>query len=89
MLARKLVPHCLSTLIRDDEYILQHVWSYKLYASGNVYTFVADQETTRCLAGVKCLTRLGMRHLFSEAYHFCCWSIKPLWSMLPSQASLT
>jgi hypothetical protein len=44
MLARKLVPHCLSTLIRDDEYILQHVWSYKSYASGNVYTFVVDRE---------------------------------------------
>jgi hypothetical protein len=42
MLARRPVQRCMSTLARDDEYVLQHVWSYKPYASGSVHLFGAD-----------------------------------------------
>jgi hypothetical protein len=38
--------------------------------SGSVYPFDADREVARYLAGVKHLTRSGMRHLFFETYHF-------------------
>jgi hypothetical protein len=75
MLACRLVQRCISTLIRDDEYVLQHVWLYKSYASRSVHPFGADWKNFQYLARVKHLTILEMCHFFLEAYHFSCWAI--------------
>jgi hypothetical protein len=89
MSARRPVQHCMSTLICDDEYVLQHIWSYKPYASDGIHPFGADQKIFQYLAGVKHLTESRMCHFFLEAYHFSCWVVKPLRSVLLSQASST
>jgi hypothetical protein len=55
----------MPTLIQDDENVLQHVWSYKPYASGSVDPFGAVQKIFQYLARVKHVTRLGTRHFFA------------------------
>jgi hypothetical protein len=72
MLPRRPVQCYMSTLIWDDEYVLQHVWLYKSYASDSIHPLGADQKFFQYLAGVKHLTRLGMCHFFSEDCHFSC-----------------
>jgi hypothetical protein len=78
MLARRLVQHYMSTLIQNDENILQHVWWYTLYASNSIYPFGDDWESARYLAGVKHLTKSRIHHRFLEAYHFRYWVVHPL-----------
>jgi hypothetical protein len=47
----------MSTLVQDDENVLQHVQLYKSYASDNVYPFGADREGCPIVSWVKHLTR--------------------------------
>jgi hypothetical protein len=51
MLERRLAQCCMSTLIQDDEYVLQQVWSYKSYAFGSVHPFDADRKFFQYLMG--------------------------------------
>jgi hypothetical protein len=66
MLACRPIQHCMSTLVLDDEYVLEPVWSYKLYVSGSFHPFCTDWKIFQDLAGVKHLTRSGMRHFFQK-----------------------
>jgi hypothetical protein len=74
----------MSTLVQDDENVLQHVRSYKSHASGSVHPFDIDQRNFQYLAGVKHLTGSETRHFFLEAYHFSYWAVKALRSVLPN-----
>jgi hypothetical protein len=49
----------MSTLVRDDKNILQHVWSYKLYVSHNIYPFCADLENCLILSWSKISDQIG------------------------------
>jgi hypothetical protein len=59
MLARRLAQYCMSTLVQDDENILQHVWSYKLYVSDSIYSFGADQGIFPILSWGKASNQVG------------------------------
>jgi hypothetical protein len=60
----------MQTLVQDDEYVLQHVGSYRPYAACSIHLFGTDQIFFQYLVGVKYLTRSGTCHFFLEAYHF-------------------
>jgi hypothetical protein len=79
MLAHRLVQCYLSTLVQYDENVLQHIWSYKMYASGGIYSFGTDRDNCPMHSWGKTFRGLS----------FFCWVVQPLWSVLPSQASLT
>jgi hypothetical protein len=49
----------MSTLVWDDEYILQHVWSYKSYASGSVHPFGTDRENYPMLRWGRASDQIG------------------------------
>jgi hypothetical protein len=49
----------MSTLIRDDKNLLQHVWSHKPYASGSVYPFGANRKNYPMLSWGKVSDPIG------------------------------
>jgi hypothetical protein len=59
MLACKLVQCCMSTLVWDDEYILQHFWLYKSFVSSRIHPFGADRENFPILSWGKASGQIG------------------------------
>jgi hypothetical protein len=75
---RKLVQRYMLTLIRDDEDVLQYVWSYESYGFYSVYPFgLQFGMLHKYLAEVEHLLGPITRHLFSEAYRLLMDYIAP------------